>query len=224
MFTLDPPTFVSVTVCDDLVPTVTLPKSSPVGLSVSWPAEIPVVVPAREMFMTEFDASLLIESVALKAPAAFGVNTMLMVALCPAAMETGRLGLTRAKYWVEIAALLTVTESGPELVALIVRVLLLPAATLPKSKVEVTRDRERVLACFWPEPPPALTPWQPIRTLRLVRRRSAPAALPRKFSKIALDGVFRMFGHWSVPGTTTVLIRGRAQHESATTPQIPVDT
>ena len=207
MFTLDPPTFVSVTVCDDLVPTVTLPKSSPVGLSVSWPAEIPVAVPVSEMFMTEFDASLLIESVALKAPAAFGVNTMLMVALCPAATETGRLGLTRAKYWVEIAALLTVTESGPELVAVIVRVLLLPAATLPKSKVEVTRERERVLACSWPEPP-VLTPWQPTRKVRLARRSKLPAALLRCFSKIALATFSRIVSHWSAPGWCDRLLGG----------------
>ena len=98
MFTLVPPTFVTVTVSDDLLPTVTLPKSSPAGLSVSWPAEIPVAVPVSEMFMTEFDASLLMESVALKVPAVLGVNMMLIVVLCPAATETGRLGVTKAKY------------------------------------------------------------------------------------------------------------------------------
>ena len=94
------------------------------------------------------------------------------------------------------------------MVAVIVRVLLLPAVTLPKSKVEVTRERDRVLACFWPEPP-ALTPWQPIRMMRLVRRRSAPAALRGSFSKIALDGVSRIVGHWSVPGTATFLDAGK---------------
>jgi hypothetical protein len=88
---------VTVTVCDDLVPTVTLPKSSLAGLSVSWPAEIPVAIPVSEMFMTEFDASLLMESVASKVPAVVGVNMMLIVVLCPAPTETGRLGVTRAK-------------------------------------------------------------------------------------------------------------------------------
>jgi hypothetical protein len=38
-----------------------------------------------------------------------------------------------------------VTDAGPEFVAVTVRVLLLPVATLPNSKVDVSR--ERVLDC-----------------------------------------------------------------------------
>jgi len=91
-----------------------------------------------------------------------------------------------------------VTESGPELVAVIVSVLLLPAATLPKSKVDVTRDSERVLACFWPPEPPALTPWQPIKTVRFARRSNVIAALLRFFLRVALV-VFCIVGRWSVP-------------------------
>ena len=64
--------------------------------------------------------------------------------------------------------------------AVIVRVLLLPAATLPKSKVELTRERERVLACFWPEPP-ALTPWQPIRTVRACENEECSCGFTEKF-------------------------------------------
>lgn len=132
---------------------VTLPKSSLVGLSVSWPAEVPTAVPASEMFRTAFDASLVMDSVALKTPALSGMNLMLKVVLWPAATEIGRPGETKEKYFVEIAALATATGSGPELDAVTVKVLLFPAATLPKSRVEVTMERESVLACFWPEPP-----------------------------------------------------------------------
>lgn len=50
-------------------------------------------------------------------------------------MVTGRLGAVSEKYWVEIVALLTVTDPGPGFVALSVRVELLPAATVPKLSV-----------------------------------------------------------------------------------------
>jgi hypothetical protein len=145
MFTLDPPVLVSVTVCDRLAPMLTLPKSSLAGLRVSCPRAVPVPVPESVRFVTVFDALLVMESAALKAPTALGVNWMLIVVLCPAATVIGRLGATREKYLVEIAALLTVTDAGPEFVAVTVRFLLLPAATLPKSRVVLRR--ERVLDC-----------------------------------------------------------------------------
>src|SRR5271169_2344319 len=144
MLTLDPPVLVSVTVCDCLAPTVTLPKSSVAGLSKSCPGAVPVAESVRFVTVldpTVFDAAFVMASVALKAPAALGVNLMLTVMLCPAETVIGRLGATREKYLVEIAALLTVTDAGPELVAVTVRVLLLPAATLPKSRLAVSRER-----------------------------------------------------------------------------------
>jgi hypothetical protein len=98
-------------------------------------------------------------------------------------MVTGRLGAVREKYLVEIVALLTVTDAVPELVALTVRVLLPPAATLPKFKLESARERlllgggfEVVLA--------ALKPIQPTRKVRPASRSSVPATLPRCFERI----------------------------------------
>jgi hypothetical protein len=134
---------VSVIVCDCLAPTVTVPKSSLAGLSVSCAVDVPV--PDRVRFDTLFDASLVMAGIVLKIPAALGANLTLIVVLCPAAIANGRLGATREKYFVEIATLLMVTDAGPELVAVTVRILLLPTATLPKTKVDVCR--ERVLDC-----------------------------------------------------------------------------
>ena len=143
--TLELPVLVTVTDCDCLAPTVTLPKSSLAGLSVSVPEDAAVPVPESVSSGTVFDALLVMESVALKAPGALGANLMLIVALCPAGTVTGRLGAAREKYLVEIVALLTVTDAGPEFVAVAVRVALLPAATLPKSSVVLSR--ERVVGC-----------------------------------------------------------------------------
>ena len=147
MFTVDPPVLVRVTVCDCLAPTVTLPNASLAGLSVSCPGFIPVAVPVPESvrFVTVFDASLVIETVALKAPTASGVNLRPIAVLCPAGTVTGRVGATREKLLVEIETLLTDTDAGPEFVTVAVRVLLLPTATLPKSIVVDRRDS--VLDC-----------------------------------------------------------------------------
>lgn len=81
----------------------------------------------------------------LNAPAALGVNLTLSVALCPAAIRTGRLGAVSEKYLVERAAPLMVIGAFPEFVAATVTVLLLPTATLPKLR-EVDAS-ERVLVC-----------------------------------------------------------------------------
>src|ERR1700676_3757413 len=143
MFTLDPPVLVSVSVCDCWAPVVTLPKFSLDGFSVSCPGAVPIPVPVPESarFVTAFEALLVMESVALKDPTASGVNWMLIGVLCPATTVIGRLGATKEKYLVEIAALLTVTDAGPEFVPVAVRLLLLPAATLPKSRLVVSRER-----------------------------------------------------------------------------------
>src|ERR1035438_6621918 len=166
--------------------------------------------------------SLVMESVALNAPAALGVNLIPITVLCPAATVTGRLGATREKYFVEIAAPLTVTDAGPEFVAVTVRVLLLPTATLPKSAVAVSR--ERVVDCCWPEEPAALTPWQPTRKVRAARRSNPPATFPRCFGQIAIAAVFSIVSHGTVaPGSTTVCTRGRAHDESGAVGGIAID-
>lgn len=76
MFTVEPVLLVSVTVWLLLVPSVTLPKLSLVGLTVSWPLVTPL--PVSESAAELSEALLVMETVALKAPAALGVNTRLM--------------------------------------------------------------------------------------------------------------------------------------------------
>src|ERR1700758_4005501 len=106
---------------DCFAPTVTLPKSSLVGVRLSCPAaDIPV--PDNERLVTESDAVLVMETVALKVPAAFGVKPTVIGVLCPTARLIGRVGAVREKYFVESATLLIVTEAVPEFVAVAVRV------------------------------------------------------------------------------------------------------
>jgi hypothetical protein len=181
--TLEPPILVIVPERVGLLPTVTLPNASLVGLVLSWPWDVVVPVPESVRVVTVFEASLVMVTVALKSPPALGANSMVIGTLCPAPMVTGRLGAVREKYLVEIVALLTVTDAVPELVALTVRVLLPPAATLPKFKLESARERlllgggfEVVLA--------ALKPIQPTRKVRPASRSSVPATLPRCFERI----------------------------------------
>lgn len=140
--TLDPPVLVKVTVCKDCCPIVTLPKFSLVGLNDSCPEDVvdEVPTPLSGSCITEFDALLVIDSVALNVPAAAGENVMLIGALCPAAMVSGRLVEVRENWPAEIVATDTVRDAFPELVALKERVLLFPAATLPKLRPVVARE------------------------------------------------------------------------------------
>ena len=136
MSTLADPLFVKVKVCDSWDPTVTLPKDSLPGLDPRSPeVDVPVPVPESETVFEVLVALLEIVTVALKVPAAFGANSMLIGVLCPAAMVMGTLGEAREKYLVENETALTLTGAGPELVAVTVRDLRFPAATLPNCSV-----------------------------------------------------------------------------------------
>lgn len=99
-----------------------------------------VPVPDTSRLVTESVALLEIETEALKVPAALGLKTILTGTLCPAAMVTGKLGAVSAKYLVEMATLLIVTEAEPVFVAVVDTVLLLPAFTLPKAKDALARE------------------------------------------------------------------------------------
>lgn len=57
----------------------------------------------------------------------------------------GRVGALNEKYWLEIEALVTVIEAVPVFEAVTVSVLLMPAVTLPKSRLALFRDK--VPAC-----------------------------------------------------------------------------
>ena len=153
MLMLAPPLLVRVTDWACCVPTVRVPKDSVTGFTTSCPDPAPV--PDRDRVVTGFDAVLLIVIVPSKVPAALGLNVMLSVALCPAPIAIGRLGVVREKYLLDTEVLLIVADAAPEFVAATVKTLLVPALTLPKSRLRLPRDRLPI-GC-WPEPP-ELTP------------------------------------------------------------------
>lgn len=188
MLTLDPPVFVSVTVCDCCAPTTTSPKISLAGLGASWPEEAAAPVPASETSVTVSEASLVMAAVALKVPVAFGVNLMLIGALCPAATVMGKLGAVTEKYWVEMEIPLTVTDAGPEFETVSGNVLLVPAATLPKPRLKL--PTESVVVCCWLDGPPALTPWQPANKAIPERRTKTAAAHQRFLPQTSLAPAF----------------------------------
>ena|ERR1700733_7006189 len=138
MLTADPVLLLSEIVSLLLVPTVTLPKASLVGLSASRPLATPV--PVSETVAELLDALLVIETVALKPPGALGEKTTVSGVLWPASIAVGRLGALNEKYWVENDALLTVTEAVPVFDAVSVTVLVVPTVTEPKSKLAPFRD------------------------------------------------------------------------------------
>ena len=94
-----------------------------------------------------FDALLVTETVALKAPAALGVNVRLIVEFWPATIVVGRLGPLREKYRLEIATLLIVTEAVPALETVAVSVLLVLSVTVPKSRLAVPRTKTPDCCC-----------------------------------------------------------------------------
>jgi hypothetical protein len=72
--TLEPPVLVIDPERVGLLPTVTLPNASLVGLELSWPWDVVIPVPESVRFVTVFEASLVMVTVALKSPSALGAN------------------------------------------------------------------------------------------------------------------------------------------------------
>lgn len=80
------PVLFSVTVCEPLLPTVTLPKLMLVGLAVSADCR---PVPVIAMLVGEVGALLVIEMFPAGLPALAGVKVAVIGELAPAAIETG---------------------------------------------------------------------------------------------------------------------------------------
>jgi hypothetical protein len=171
MFTLDDPVFVRLTVCDSLVPMVTLLKSSLAGFKVSWPSATPVPETENDAFGSE--ALLVIVMTPLKFPVVFGVKVTFSVAVCPAEIVIGRLVPDRAKLLLETEMPEIVIVAGPEFVVVTGRVLLLPAVTLPKARVVAATDNV-FCVCDCLDWDPALTPWHAVIS-PIARITSSPA-------------------------------------------------
>ena len=173
MVMLDEPLFVSVTPCECVWPTVTGLKLWLVGFNATWAAGPPV--PESVRVTAPPATSLAIVAVALKLPCASGENTTVKVALCPAPTVTGRLGVLNEKNLVEKEALVIITAASPEFVALTVTLLLVPALTVPKSRLELDQVRLPPADCC-PLGLPVLTPWQPSN---VTKARKAGMAVQR---------------------------------------------
>lgn len=147
IFTLADPLFVRVKVCDCCEPVLTLPKASLLGLEPRTPIGFEVPVPESDRVAEVSLASLVTVAVAVKEPAALGENETLTGTLCPAPTVIGMLGEVSVKYLLEKATPLTLTESGPELEAVKVSVLVVPACTLPNCSVAIFNESVVVCCC-----------------------------------------------------------------------------
>ena len=222
MLTLESPELVRVTVCVCCVPTVKLPNASLLALRVSCPAgaALPVPLPARLKVFVPFDASLVIVVVALKDATALGANEILIGVLCPAATVSGRLLEAKEKYLLEMAMREMVTVAAPEFVTVAERVLLLPAATPPKSRVEV--DSDSVPDCGWLSDLPTLKPWQPVSRIRVAQSSTTYTAFEGCLEETALAN-FRILVDLQPRGSATVCARGMAAMQARLADETVVD-
>ena len=133
MVTLAPPLLVIFSVNAELLPTVTLPKLRLAGFGVRSPGEIPV--PVRGIVNVGSDASEVIVTLPLSAPAEAGSNETLKLALCPAVRVSGVEIPLRLNPVPVIATCEIVTDDPPVLVIFSVRDGSLPTVTLPKLRL-----------------------------------------------------------------------------------------
>ncbi len=127
------PLFVRLTLCELLVPVVTLPKAAVVGVAASCGC---VPVPLQAIVVGEFGALLTIEMLPLALPAVVGANCALNVVLSPAPNVSGVLNPLRLIPAPDAVAPEIVTLAVPEFVNVMDCVPLLPTATDPKFTVD----------------------------------------------------------------------------------------
>jgi hypothetical protein len=124
------PPFVSVTVCELLVPVVTLPNAVLAGVAASCGC---VPVPLKLIVVGELGALLTIEMLPLALPADVGANLALNVVLSPAPNVTGVVIPVVLKPAPVTVTAEIVTVAVPPFVRVMVCELLVPVATLPNA-------------------------------------------------------------------------------------------
>jgi len=155
MVALVPPLLVTVSDRDLVSPSSTLPKSRLDCVALRVPGLADTPSPESATVTELFDASLEIVTFPVTLPGALGVKVMLTVTFCPTATVTGRAGRVMENWLVLRTALLIVTVAVPVLVAVAVRVLLVPTVTLPKLIVDPLRLRVPLCAVCCCCPPAA---------------------------------------------------------------------
>jgi len=202
MVTLVPPVLVTVSDSVCVLPTTTLPKLRLVGFAPKAPGATPV--PDSGMVRVGLDALEVRVTLPEVLPAADGANETLKVVLWPAVKVIGKPGEVREKYLVEMAMLEMVTDPGPALVTPAVRVLVLPAATLPKSRAATPIERVPVGL-----EEPTLNPWHPTRNARPATRSRVPAAFDECSEQLPFGPVLCIVSHGpETRGSTTVCTLG----------------
>jgi hypothetical protein len=127
------PPFVRLTLCELLVPVVTLPKAAVVGVAASCGC---VPVPLRLIVVGELGALLAIEILPLALPAVVGENCAVNVVLCPAPKVCGVLKPLMLIPAPDVVTPDIATLAEPEFVSVMDCVPLLPTATDPKFTLE----------------------------------------------------------------------------------------
>jgi hypothetical protein len=123
------PEFVRVTVCEFVVPVVTLPNAIDAGEAVN---EDCVPVPLSAIVSGEFGALLTTEMLPVALPEPVGANCAVKLADCPAAIVSGAVTPVTLNPAPVTFTAETVTLAEPLFFNVIVCVLLLPTFTLPK--------------------------------------------------------------------------------------------
>ncbi len=124
---------------------------------------------------------------AAKVPGFWGVNLTENCVLCPGLTATGRLGAMMAKPVAVMPALSIVIAELPEFIAVTVRILLLPAVMLPKSRLVLAKTSTPGCdGVAW------LRAIHPVKNSRLprVKIRNAPLRRTRQMNEIAVDTFF----------------------------------
>jgi len=124
------PPFVSVTVCELLVPVVTLPNAALLGVAANCGC---VPVPLKLIVVGEFGALLTIEMLPLALPADVGANLALNVVLSPAPNVSGVVIPVVLKPAPVTVTAEIVTVAVPPFVRVMVCEVLAPVATLPNA-------------------------------------------------------------------------------------------
>ena len=186
MVVLVPPEFVTVTVWLCGLPTVTFPKATVAGETVSCPAEVPSPNTGKEALADieeepdEPEAELrvsealpLTATLPLADPEDLGAKVTVKLVLCPAAKVTGKVRPLIVKAALLTEAFETVTSLPPEFLSVAVFASLWPTATVPK-------ERDVGLACSAPRDtalPARVTAMVPA-VAALVEIMSLPAGFP----------------------------------------------
>ena len=139
---------------------------------------------------------------ALKDPAAFGVNARLIGTLWPTKIATGRVGAVSEKYWLEIEALLTVDGGCASIRRCYGQSLTCARRDAAKVQAGVVQSQSARLRCVGSVAAlTVLNPWHPVRKVRPARRINAPATFQRCFEQIAFAAVSRIVSRGTVtPG------------------------